>query len=316
MKKLKEYITEGLFDQDSVNKINNSISGNIIKATYKEEAPGCDIKIIGTYFVKDGLESVFLDGIDITDFITDLGTNYDRSIILQEFNEQFGANVQSEFTVTFVFKKSPQLSHLFQGCRQLMSVDLSRLDISKVRSISEMFYEATKIQEVIFPKGQNNMYMSTQYMFSYCMNLKRVDMSQCIFKHITNTNSMFSDCEQLESFDISGLAKNNKSCDYFEDMFAYCKKIKEIDLIGFDMRGAKSAKRMFQLCENLKWVAIPFIPLEKHDLIFHGCDNLEKVNVYWIKKNTIPSYYKILIEDLQSEYPNIIFDETKIHDPE
>lgn len=92
-------------------------------------------------------------------------------------------------------------------------------------------------------------------MFLNCESLESLDVSKFNTSNVTDMMYMFSGCEALESLDVSNFdtSKVNK----ISTMFGYCKALTYLDLSGLDMSSVddvNGTKYMFAYCEALESV--------------------------------------------------------------
>ena len=87
------------------------------------------------------------------------------------------------------------------------------------------------------------------HMFSDCLNLTSLDVSQFDTNNVTNMSHMFSDCLNLTSLDVSHFNTNNVT--NMSGMFQRCRGLTVIDLSHFDTSNVTDMSHMFDDCRNL-----------------------------------------------------------------
>ena len=117
-------------------------------------------------------------------------------------------------------------------------------------------------------------------MFSNCMNLEYLDMSNLNTAKVTTTEMMFWSCLSLKAID--GIDTwNTESVTTMNHMFSGCWSLEKLNLYRFDTRNVTDMGGMFYNCTSLSWLSIRF-NTEKVTYMFNmfsGCHNLEKLNV-------------------------------------
>ena len=113
---------------------------------------------------------------------------------------------------------------LFESFYNVISIDLTGADASKVRSMSRMFINCSSLTELKF--GDINT------------------------KNVTRMDEMFYGCSSLESLDVSTLDTGNVS--EMSDMFNYCSALKSLDVSNFDMSNVQNSAYMFYGCSSLE----------------------------------------------------------------
>ena len=146
-------------------------------------------------------------------------------------------------------------SHMFYGCRNIVSIDLSKADVSGLTSLS--------------------------YWFAGCRSLINLDMTGWETHSITSTAGMFENCSSLErivfpsGFDTSNVTK-------MERMFNGCTALSEIVFSSeFDTSNVTTMSDMFNKCESLVELELPdsFNTSSVLNMycMFTGCSNLESL---------------------------------------
>ena len=97
---------------------------------------------------------------------------------------------------------------MFQECKELISLNLSNFNTSKVEDLSFIFNQCQKLKEI---KGINNFNTSQvknmSCMFQECNELENLDLSNFDTSKITDLSFIFSLCYNLK--EIKGKNKFN-----------------------------------------------------------------------------------------------------------
>ncbi len=93
--------------------------------------------------------------------------------------------------------------HMFSEWTNLVSVDLSGLDTSRVTDMTCMFYGCAALQTVNFQGVDASNVTSMSSMFNECSSIKSIDLSGINAARVTNIHTLFNNCFALESVDIS-----------------------------------------------------------------------------------------------------------------
>lgn len=145
---------------------------------------------------------------------------------------------------------------LFDGCSNVTSIDISRLNTSKATDMYHMFYGCGKLTN---------------------LNMKGIDTS-----NVTDMTSMFFNCSSLENIDVSGFKTSKVK--YFSNMFALCSKVEDIDVSGFNTAQAYTFAGMFSNCTKLKKIDVSSFSTEKWQSFNMGsmlafCDAISEIKV-------------------------------------
>ncbi len=111
------------------------------------------------------------------------------------------------------------------------------------------------------------------------MNAETIDLSKAKkTSNATNMNSMFKNCKNLKSLDISSF-----NTDYVTDMgsmFENCSQLNTIDISGFDTRKVTNMSSMFKNCSSLNTIFVgdffktSSVSLSASADMFSGCSSL------------------------------------------
>lgn len=106
-------------------------------------------------------------------------------------------------------KDASDFTGLFNGCENLISVDMSNVKSTEVTSIFEMFSECNKV-EVIDLSGWNLTKLTTvQDAFSECRQLHTLKLGHINFSNVTRIPYMFFHCDKL--LNVSGTLESIKA---------------------------------------------------------------------------------------------------------
>ena len=98
------------------------------------------------------------------------------------------------------------MASMFQECKELKYLDLSKFNTENVTDMKNMFYRCIKLKEI---KGLNNFItykvISMNSMFQGCKELEKLDLSNLNISNVNNMESMFSGCSKL--YEIKGIKK-------------------------------------------------------------------------------------------------------------
>lgn len=140
--------------------------------------------------------------------------------------------------------KVKDMTCMFYGQGSMKSIDIADWDVSSCESFNHMFTDNYKLQYIDMGKWDTRSIKTTYNMFNDCYRLKTVgDISNWNVENAIDLGSMFCNCASLYqengTLDLSGW--NTKSCKSFGQMFYLCKKLKVIDIRGFDTSKATTS---------------------------------------------------------------------------
>lgn len=143
------------------------------------------------------------------------------------------------------------MDSMFFGCESLVSLDLSTWNIKNVRTMASMFFFCKKLERVKTGKGwiAENL-TDADSMFQGCRKLHEIDLSFLSSSRLEDCLEMFSDCQSLEVLDLSSLSVSKVRSMAF--MFSGCDKLRTLKLGGWDTRKAVDMAYMFNECSSLE----------------------------------------------------------------
>ena len=139
----------------------------------------------------------------------------------------------------------------FENCSNLKEIsNLNYLDTSNVIDMSSMFSFCLELTALDVSEFDTANVTNMEYMFSNCKRLAALDVSRFDTSNVTRMYAMFQSCEELTELNVSNFDTANVTDMGF--MFSQCRKLTELDVSGFDTSNVTDMWCMFQSCEGLK----------------------------------------------------------------
>ena len=176
--------------------------------------------------------------------------------------------------------QAKDLSNLFYGCTSLQSVDLSQLDMSNVTSMRGMFADCKNLKSVNLLGIDTSNVTDMRSMFADCQSLESVDLSQLNTTNVTDMSELFFDCKKLISVDLSAL--RTTSVTNATRMFSGCESLKSISLSGLDLSNVTDMNNMFGFCKSLESINLQGINTSNVTsmlMLFFGCESLKNIDL-------------------------------------
>ena len=240
-------------NSDIINNLNNSINNNnsnINLNNNKNSIYGTlDIKLNEIYNNILLFNSKIKDGIDV--FVNNKKIN----MIIEDNKWKIDYDFQNigQYTFEITFKnKIDSLNGFFEGCSNIISLDLSNFDSSNVTSMKNMFAGCDKLKEIKGLCKLNIKKVTTmEAMFSKCSELEYLDLTNCDTSNVTDMGFMFEECKKLKN--IKGLNNfiTNKVIN-LSAMFQECYVLEHLDLSNFNTSNVNDMSYMFNQCRKLK----------------------------------------------------------------
>lgn len=119
-----------------------------------------------------------------------------------------------------------------------------------------------------------------QYMFSNCESLETLDLSTFNTENVTSMSNMFYYCKSLKSLNLSSF--NTSKVTFMGSMFSDCESLTALNLSSFNTENISNYGYMFQYCKSLttldlssfntKWVT-------EMSSLFENCQSLKTIYV-------------------------------------
>jgi len=213
----------------------------------------------------ESLESLDLSSWDVS-HACNIGQMFRDCISLTELNIS-GWDTGSVFSMRSLFSDCAKLTkikgienldtscvqdmgYLFNGCRSLDGLDISKWDTSRVSDMRDMFNDCYALTGLDLSSWETSHVADMCRMFRNCQSLTDVSfLSWWNTESVTDMSRMFSGCETLEEirlpgFDTSRVSKMN-------GMFSWCSALKTVDLSAASTALSPQMKDIFQCCDSV-----------------------------------------------------------------
>lgn len=189
---------------------------------------------------------------------------------------------------------SGSIAHMFDGCRSLVDIDLTRFDFSGATNMSSMFRYCDKLTSLDLSNFDTRNVTNMSDMFSTCRSLTSLDVSGFDTSKVTNMDGMFEYCSALTSLDVSGFDTHNVT--KMSDMFCGCSVLTGVDMSGFDMSKVTIVYRMFCGCPRLNSLDLSNLNMGRvttFDSMLAGCSSLTSIDLFGIDTSSVESFYNM-----------------------
>jgi len=127
--------------------------------------------------------------------------------------------------------------------KNILDLDLSSFDTSKVTDMSYMFYGMSNLTSLNLSNFDTSNVTKMYAMFSNMSNLTTLDLSNFNTSNITNTYKMFSGMSNLTTLNLSSF--NTSQVTYMSSMFWGTSNLTTLDLSNFDTSKVTDMQYMF-----------------------------------------------------------------------
>jgi len=178
--------------------------------------------------------------------------------ILQNYIEKYVYNLTNQIN-NITMKWNNQITNcngMFQQLTNIISVDLSKFDSSKVVNFDSIFYNSYNIKSIILANLNTSSSEIMAGMFYNCRGLETLNLSSFDTSKVTTFWHMFNGCTSLKSLDLSSFITSN-AID-MDDLFNSCSSLMFLNIINFNTPIIHYTSDMFSgVNENLVYCADP-----------------------------------------------------------
>ena len=212
------------------------------------------------------LDTSDIKGIDGTDChlakIPDNGNEFNTLRLVWDINPAIYPNLS--------------LYHIFENLTNILEVDISNYDTSRVNDTHQMFLNCSSLTSINLANINTSLVGSMRLMFGGCVSLEELDVSRFDTSKVTDMHFMFSDCKLIKNLDVSRFDTSN--VEHFEGLFAGMESLEEINVRNFDTSKGISMHGMFYRCITLTSLDLSsfYTPLVTDmSLMFYGDEKLQ-----------------------------------------
>ena len=191
---------------------------------------------------------------------------------------------------------------VFENLPNLISVDMTGVDLSNVSSFKDCFSSCESLQEVSLGKNINKA-TNCDSMFKNCTSLTHVDLSAINTSKVEDAAYMFWGCTSLKEMDFSGNDLSNVTS--MQGMFYECPSLASVNLSGSNLSSITNMSGMFKNCTSLVEFEFPetYTPnLTTIEQMFYGCTSLKVLKLHWLDTDNLEDIGNFIDYDLALEH--------------
>ena len=178
------------------------------------------------------------------------------------------------------------MRYMFANCRNLTSIDgIANLQTTKVTNMSFMFAGCSKLASLDLSSFNTANTIHAESMFQDCENLQSIKFSpDFTIAKVNNINRMFSGCLSLTALDLSKF--NTRQVKWMIGTFMDCSSLTKLDLSSFDTANVIDMNGLFNNCSNLKELDLRSFVIDPNIDKGYMLDGLDKLNTLKLGKST------------------------------
>ena len=280
------YILENIKNKIKINNEENLDIKNEIDCEYYEENDDRNIKLIHDYDIpfnfydKDTREPHFQASLINQNFFMkniELFINGKKMDFMFSYERK---GLEKLIRVKFKFKKLlHNMSFMFDECSSLISIDLSKVNSSKVNNMCYMFKDCTNLSRINFTSFNTSKVVNMKGMFYHCYSLNSLDLSSFKTNKVTDMSEMFYYCKNLEKVNLTSFRVKNVI--NMSSMFNGCSSLITLDLSSFNTCSTLNMSFMFRCCMKLTYLDLSLFDTDGANInqMFFYCKALKKENI-------------------------------------
>ena len=178
------------------------------------------------------------------------------------------------------------MRYMFANCQNLTSIDgIDNLQTPKVTNMSFMFAGCSKLASLDLSSFNTANTSYVESMFQDCENLQSIKFSpDFTITKVDDINRMFSGCSSLTALDLSKF--NTSQVKKMIWTFKDCSSLTKLDLSSFDTSNVIDMNGMFNNCSNLKELDLRSFVIDPNIDKGYMLDGLAKLNTLKLGKST------------------------------
>lgn len=118
------------------------------------------------------------------------------------------------------------INSMFNGCSNIIEIDASKLDTSKVTNMNNVFDNCSSLYKLDISTWDTSQVTQISGMFGSCSSMIELNLSNFNTENLTSIVYTFYGCSNLEYLDVSGW--NVEKLIYFNSPFNFCDKLNHI----------------------------------------------------------------------------------------
>jgi surface protein len=282
---LKEYINEGLFNDDNIDKMSRKLNNYIELELFSDS--NFNYQVLGQFYpyAKNIVDNLNING--------KFYENIPASFHLKG-NKKHKARI-------YCNKNLEDLRYLINNNKELISVDFSNyVHPNNTINVNDAFIRCEQLKTVKFGKGLENVKIkNAARMFCLCKNLEEIDLYNLDFSECEDISQMFQHDFKLKTVNFGNA--QFKNFNDFSSAFGYCESLENIDLTNFDFSKCKDISGLFMCCTKLKSLNLGQSKIRCKDFsnIFDRCKSLERLdltNISFNKVKKVDYFYRFCAE--------------------
>ena len=245
------------------------------------------------YFDLSQVKKMYIDDIEVTPTSSYTFTTIGEHTVKCEFCELTSCyymfykcyDLISLNLSSFDTSKVTTMKYMFSYCSGLTSLDVSNFDTSNVTDMTQMFSACNNLTSLDLSNFDTSNVTSMKYIFGTSdslppMKLSFINLNSFNTSAVTTMYGMFYNCSGLTSLDLSNFDTSNVTS--MEYMFNRCYSLSTLNVSNFNTSNVTNMTGMFQLCSGLTSLDISSFntsAVTDMSFMFNNCSGLTSLDV-------------------------------------
>ena len=175
---------------------------------------------------------------------------------------------------------NPQTNNLFRNMRELVEVDVPKLNASKTTTMEYMFDGCIKLKNINTSSWSTIKNTTTEGMFKDCQSLEELDTSNWDTSNVTTMANMFENAYALRTVNVSNWNTSNVTT--MANMFENAYALQTVNVSNWDTSNVTTMANMFRNCYELNNLNVRnwnTSSVTDMTAMFDSCKNLDQLRV-------------------------------------
>jgi len=235
---------------------------------------------VGETSVGDGVNARFYGSTGIVEIYSTTKGTINNGNLRNFFTTCGFENIKEIKLLNEVYAPTDSL-HLFKSLTNMTSINVEKLDVSKVTNMQGMFDSCKSLRNI---EGIRNWNVSNatniSWMFNGCISLKNLNLGEWKVSNVTTMEGTFAECNNLTELDVS--AWDTSKVTTMEYMFSGCYNVTQLDVSRWNTSNLTNTNYVFYGCNNLTELDVSAWDTSKVTTMkwmFAECNNLTQLDI-------------------------------------
>ena len=173
--------------------------------------------------------------------------------------------------------------NMFYNYENIISIDLSKFDSSKVNDMSAMFYASKNLKSINFNNFDTSSVITMDKMFYLCKSLTSLNLAGFNTSSVESMESMFKNCSSLVTLDISKF--DTHSVTSMDLMFENDESLISLDLSNFNISSLNTMRSLCTGCKSLIYLNLITFIEDKYIYVDSTISGVQQDLIFCIDSN-------------------------------